>query len=288
MANPPSSDGPSKAPAVGQEPRRADTATGGPPTLGTPPRASAPAPVRAASELAEQLAGRFAEQMGKALGVDADGSETSLAFVDHYLSLARTEDRPPILSLLAAGAGAYFGKVVADNLGGTWIGDGKTPRRLRLLSNHQFIYFSPTDQALEAIVGAPLEPGDPRVPTEDPEFDSAFRLEPPPPEDPSTEEPKPIARLREDAAWMRERLGELAPVPDDQYVSLTCRFETLQLMILELLATKHQSEGRSPAELGVKAYLANARDLIVHAADLARPIRRASGELVEPELTTSA
>lgn len=202
---------------------------------------------RRALALVESLADRFREQIERALKVRLDGSSTSLAFVDHYLALARDEDREPIVSLLAAGAGAYFGELVRRELGGTWVGDGQDPRRLRLLVEPQFIHFSPVDQAYEAIAGHGLDADDPRV-APGPAFDSGFGLEPP-------------HHLQEgddegggDAQWLSERLAELPPVPEDEFHSLTCRFETLQLM-LELLAAKHADEGLPPRRLGLPDYV---------------------------------
>ncbi len=106
-----------------------------------------------ARALVDALARSFADQVSAALSVQLDGSTTSLAFVDHYLSLARDEEREPIVSLLAAGAGAYFGELIRRHMGGTWVGDGEQPRRLRLLLEPQFIHLSPVDQAYEAIAG---------------------------------------------------------------------------------------------------------------------------------------
>lgn len=199
---------------------------------------------RRALALVESLAGRFSEQVERALEVRLDGSITSLAFVDHYLSLARQEDREPIVSLLAAGAGAYFGELVRRELGGTWVGDGEDPRRLRLLIEPQFVYFSPVDQAYEAIAGEGLTGDDGRL-APGPAFDSAFGLEPPRVDD------DPGGG---DAHWLSERLAELPPVPEDEFHSLTCRFETLQLM-LELLAAKHAAEGVPPRRLGLPDYV---------------------------------
>lgn len=201
---------------------------------------------RRALVLVESLADRFRDQIERALKVRLDDSITSLAFVDHYLALARDEDREPIVSLLAAGAGAYFGELVRRELGGTWVGDGRDPRRLRLLVEPQFVHFSPVDQAYEAIAGHGLDADDPRV-APGPSFDSGFGLE-----------PHPLDGAHEeasgDAQWLSERLAELPPVPEDQFHSLTCRFETLQLM-LELLAAKHEDEGRPPRRLGLSDYV---------------------------------
>jgi hypothetical protein len=199
---------------------------------------------RRAIALVESLADRFREQVERALEVRLDGSVTSLAFVDHYLALARDEDREPIVSLLAAGAGAYFGELVRKALGGTWVGDGVDPRRLRLLVEPHFVYFSPVDQAYEAIAGRSLEHDDPRLPA-GPAFDSAFGLEPAREGD---------APGEGDAQWLSDRLAELPPVPEDEFHSLTCRFETLELM-LQLLSAKHADEGLPPRRLGVPDYV---------------------------------
>ncbi|MEM7160153.1 MAG: hypothetical protein AAF799_45365 [Myxococcota bacterium] len=203
-----------------------------------------------AEALVQALIRSFDEQVHRALEVRLDGSPTSMAFVDHYLSLARDEDREPIVSLVAAGAGAYFGELVRHQLGGTWVGDGKDPRRLRLLLDSQFIYFSPVDQAYEAIAGDTLAPDDPRI-APGPTFDTAFGLHPTPDDDDDdTETNQEI----DDARWLRERLAEIPPIPADHFHSLTCRLETLQLM-LELLAAKHAGEGRSPRHFGLADYV---------------------------------
>ncbi len=206
-----------------------------------------------AQRLVDTLVRAYREQIRRTLEVELDDSVTALAFVDHHLASARDEDREPILSLLASTAGAYYGELIRRHLGATWLGDGKDPRKLRLLLEPQFVFFSPVDQAYEAIAGAGIEPGDPRLPSSEPAFDPAFHLRPPRHEDDEDELADDTPET-EDASWLDERLSELAPVPEDQFHSLTCRFETLQLM-LELLAAKHASEGRSPRRLGVADYV---------------------------------
>ena len=223
---------------------------GAPPSIGTDvpgraPRAKGLETPRSAQDLVDELVGLYRDQVRRALSVELDDTKTALAFVDHHLSTASEEGRVPILSLLAASAGAYYGELVRRLVGGMWIGDGKDPRRLRMLMKHQFIYFSPIDQALEAIAGESLEPDDPRLAGAE-HFDPAFRLRPIPDPDEADED--------HDAVWLSARLSELPAVPESQFVSLTCRFETLELMH-EMLATKHASEGRSPVVLGVEDYL---------------------------------
>jgi len=197
--------------------------------------------------LVETLVHAFEEQVRRSLDVTLDGSVTSLAIVDHYLSLARDEDREPIVSLVAAGAGAYFGELLRREMGGTWVGDGHDPRRLRLLIEPHFVHLSPVDQAYEAIAGQSVEPDDPRV-APGPSFDATFSLHPSPEEDGPSEGPE------DDARWLEARLAELPPMPEDQFHSLTCRFETLQVM-LELLAAKHAEEGRASRSYGLADYV---------------------------------
>jgi hypothetical protein len=211
---------------------------------------AAPSGQAGAQALVETLVRAYREQMRRALGSELDDSVTALAFVDHHLSTARDEDREPILSLLASAAGAYYGEIVREHIGGTWVGDDKNPRRLRLLLEPQFVFFSPIDQAYEAILGCEIAPDDPRVPA-DPPFDSIFHLQP---SQDAEDDEDHEDDLPDDAQWLRERLAERPPLPEDQFYSLTCRFETLQLM-LELLATKHASEGRPPRMLAITDYL---------------------------------
>lgn len=208
--------------------------------------AEAGSAARATRALVDELVRAFREQVRRAIGVDLDGSVTSLAFVDHYLSLARSETREPILSLLAAGAGAYYGELVARELGATWIGDGADPRKLRLLLRHQFVHFCPVDQAFEAIIGTTLAADDPRAPA-GPALDASFH-------------PRPRTSDADDeAAWLEARLAELAPVPEDQFHSLTGRFETLQL-VLELLAGRQAAAGDEAREYAVDDYVAALAD----------------------------
>jgi hypothetical protein len=224
--------------------------------LGRAPRANAPrhdeaaaAPSEAphpseAQGIVDDLVRSFREQVRRALGVELDMTPTSLAFVDHHLTLAQAEEREAITTLVAAGAGAYYGELVREHVGATWIGAGDDPRRLRLLVTPQFMYFSPIDQAWQAIVCG----DEARSPLGSP-LDDAFHSYPT-----SARGGNGTDVLADDATWLEARLAELPPVPEDQFYTLTCRFETLQLM-LELLAAKHAAEGRAPRELGVVDYL---------------------------------
>ncbi len=198
--------------------------------------------------LVEQLADAFREQVRRALGVELEPElgPTALAYVDHYLGLLRDETREPILSLVAANAGAWFGELVRREIGASWIGDGSDPRRLRLLLEPQILHFSPVDIASEAIFSGSPEPGDPRLP-EGAVLDGAYHLR-----------KRPLAEFEHEQAdhdWILDRLAETPPVPEDQFFSLTGRFETLAL-ILELLASRELDRGREPTRYHLNDYIA--------------------------------
>ncbi len=196
----------------------------------------------------QTLARHFTEQIRRTPGLAGctlDTSATSLAFADYVVSLARDERHEPVLLSLASGAGAYYGEVVRNEIRGTWIGEPDDPRSLQLLLQPHFVHFSPIDQAFEAIFGATLAAADPRTPI-GPPLDTSFHVASLPRAD--------GGRADDDEGWLRERLSELRPIPEDQFYSLTGRFETLKLM-LELLSAKHASEGRSPRSYDVQDYL---------------------------------
>lgn len=228
----------------------------------------------AVTRLVGDLERRFKDGVTRSLRFDLDDSVTSLAIADHYLTQARSETREPILSLLAASAGAWFGELVRRHIGGVWLGDGSDPRSLRLLLTPAFVYFSPADLAFTAILGEDPAPSDPRVPAGLP-LDAGFHLdtgtalphrtraadpEDPPPDPPEADQPPPDPSRRphddgsDDATWIAARLAELAPVPEDQFYSLTGRYETLEL-ILELLAARREAAGFEPYEYRVEDYL---------------------------------
>lgn len=201
---------------------------------------SAPSP---AQGLASELAARFREQVQTALETELMDDPVALAFADHYLSMLRGEDRPAIVGLFAAQAGAWFGELVRREFGATWIGDSKEPRRLRLLLEPAFVHLSPVDLAYEAIFGGPAADDDARLP-DGAALDASFHLRKRAPEDAPS-----------DHAWVTERLAEFPPMAEDQFHSLTGRFETLQL-IVELLAERSRARGHAPHSYQLDDYVA--------------------------------
>ncbi len=223
-----------------------------------------------AQALVDQLAAAFREQVRRALKVELAADPIALAYVDVFLKRTmQDESREPIVSLVAANAGAWFGELVRREIGATWVGDGNDPRKLRLLLEPHFVHFSPIDLAYEVILAREVEPDDPSVP-EGAVIDGAFHLrkheqrrDPDADEseddeddedDESDESPADDDSLS-DHDWVMRRLAEAPPLPEDQYYSLTARYETL-LQILELLAARHAELGLEPTRYHLNDYVA--------------------------------
>jgi hypothetical protein len=230
----------------------------------------------AVKRLVSDLEHNFRDAVQRSMRFNLDGSVASLAIVDHYLEQARDEQRAPILALLAASAGAYFGELVRNHLGAQWIGDASDPRHLRLLLTPEFAYFSPptspsppssartpiptTRAAPPASRSTPRStcaapPARPRTRAErdDPDRSAARSSRGRRPHDRSlsilpTDDPS------DDASWIAARLGELSPVSADEFYSLTTRYETLEL-ILQMLASRRAQAGYEPYTYTIDDYL---------------------------------
>ncbi|WP_434427414.1 hypothetical protein [Nannocystis pusilla] len=111
--------------------------------------------------------------------------------------------------------------------GGTWVGRAGEPRGFRLLLGAAYLHFTPVALALSAILGR--EPDDEDV-------DCGLHLD-----IRGGNEPDGAS----DAAFIEERLMAVPPVPEDQFYTLTTRFETIAL-IVDLLAQRRAQGGSEP------------------------------------------
>ena len=95
----------------------------------------------------------------RALGVELDGSDTSLAFVDHYIDkTARAEAlKLDVLALIAPALGAYFGEVVIAKLGGHWLIEDADPNHWRVELTPAPLTFHPVGMAAEALRGGEVD-----------------------------------------------------------------------------------------------------------------------------------
>ena len=95
----------------------------------------------------------------RAVGVDLDDSEESLAYVDHYIaSTARAESlKPEVLALVAPALGAYFGQVAIARFGGKWVIEGDDPADWHVELAPAPLSFHPVGMAAEALRGEEVE-----------------------------------------------------------------------------------------------------------------------------------
>jgi hypothetical protein len=136
----------------------------------------------------------------RAVGVELDDSEESLAYVDHYIqSTARAEAlKPEVLALVAPALGAYLGQVALARFGGKWVVDGDDPAAWRIELAPAPLTFHPVGMAAEALRGDEVEG-----------YDASFTT-------------------REDLMGpLLEALESTPPVDEAYYYSLTGRLETL-------------------------------------------------------------
>jgi hypothetical protein len=155
------------------------------------------------------------EFVRRAVGMVLDGSDESLAVLDHYVAQV-PRDKPAIVGLVAPAVGAYFGEVVRRRFGGEWRLDGE-PAGWRLSLEGGALSFAPVGMAAAAVCRADVEG-----------YDAETAFAPP---------------YRED---IEAALEMAAPVTEEYFYSLTGRFEALQ-HVLDLLAGL-RARGRAPDE----------------------------------------
>jgi hypothetical protein len=158
-----------------------------------------------------------ADYVRRAVGLELDGSETSLAFLDHYAEQVRASEpmAPDVLALAAASLGAYFGEVVRGRLGGRWQLSA-VPAEWTLTLDAGPLTLHPVGMAAAALVGDEVAG-----------YDASFHTSP------------------ERAAPLEEALAAAPPVDEAYYYSFTGRLETL-VHAAELLAElEHLAKQRS-------------------------------------------
>ncbi len=157
----------------------------------------------------------------RALGVQLDDSETSLAFVDHYIESARAASlKDDVLALVAPALGAYLGQVAIGKFGGSWILPSDDPAEWRVELEPVPLRFWPVGMAAEALRSDEVEG-----------YDASFASSP---------------------ALMGDLLEALSRVPEVQpeyYYSLTGRLETLTHAV-EILAELKQQQAAKLAGKG--------------------------------------
>ena len=157
------------------------------------------------------------EFVRRAVGMVLDGSDESLAVLDHYVAQV-PRDKPAIVALVAPAVGAYFGEVVRRRYGGEWRLVGE-PAAWRLVLEGGALSIAPVGMAAAAVCRAEVEG-----------YDTEVAIDP--------------AR-REDVEAALERA---APVTEECFYSLTGRFEAIQHMLDLLAGLRARSRPADDAE----------------------------------------
>jgi hypothetical protein len=156
----------------------------------------------------------------RALNVELDGSEESLAFVDHYASGARESSlKDELLALVAPALGAYLGQVAIRKFGGRWVLESEDPAAWRVELEPVPLRFWPVGMAAEALRGDDVEG-----------YDASFASSP---------------ALMGD---LLEQLSRVPPVEHEYYYSLTGRLETLTHAVDILVELQKPKEEEDDAD----------------------------------------
>ena len=153
----------------------------------------------------------------RATAAELDGSDVSLAFVDHYLDKTRSagEIKDPVLALVAPAIGAYFGEVAIARFGGRWVLPSDEPStwsvELAPPDSGVWLQFYPVGMAAEALRHDDVEG-----------YDSSFNARP------------------ERMAQLGDLLAAAPPVDENYFYSLTGRFETLEHALEILVELERQ------------------------------------------------
>jgi hypothetical protein len=154
----------------------------------------------------------------RAVGVELDGSETSLAYVDHYIA-SQTAAAPlddAVVALVAPALGAYLGEVAIAKFGGHWVlPDPDDASSWRVELEPAELRFYPVGMAAEALRHGEVAG-----------FDASFSTRP------------------EWMAPLGEALAAVPPVEEDYYYSLTGRLETLAHALDVLVELQRRSRER--------------------------------------------
>jgi hypothetical protein len=147
-------------------------------------------------------------------GVALDGSEASLAFVDHYLeqTVAGKKIDDAVLALVAPALGAYLGEVAIARFGGRWALETADPATWRVELEPVELRFYPAGMAAEALRRD-------EVPGWDASFSTAPALMGP----------------------LADALAAAPPVDESYYYSLTGRLETLEHAVDVLTELKRRA-----------------------------------------------
>ncbi len=172
---------------------------------------STPAYIQPFLEAAQKYVQRALADAG-VKDIELDGSEASLAYVDHYVRIAgiaqssgiNEEKMESLIALVAPALAAYFGEIAIAKLGGHWetstgdAADQLEPLNWRIVLGSGGLSFSPVGMAAAALAEGDVDG-----------FDSSFTVR------------------RDLMEQLEEALSTAPPVDQAYYYSFTGRLETL-------------------------------------------------------------
>ena len=152
-------------------------------------------------EQVQELIDMAISSVSKVIGVAPDLTPDTLPITDQYIRQFPAEAPAEVRTLAISAAGCYFGEVVRRSLNGHWKLAGLSPDRWRVELKNCYLHFSPVGMVGEVLVGK-----------ESPEFDGSFDLPP------------------EHKERLKTRLSKTTQIGEDEYFSLSGRFDILQLV----------------------------------------------------------
>lgn len=163
----------------------------------------------------------------RAIGLRPDFTPDTLPLVDHYLLSAReaTAGRPEVLDLTAQALGAYFGEVVRRRLLGFWRVPSPNFHDWQLCGVASFVAFNPIGIGYEVLTLGTDHAGP----------SSSVRL------------------AQDDARGVADRLALLPEVSEEEYFSLSARYDMLEI-VFDAVRAFAESRGYGETHYGPEDY----------------------------------
>ena len=175
-----------------------------------------PTGVDEAPHIILELAASAFRMVKQTLKIDLDFTPDTLPLLDHHLQAARAEaaKSPELRQLLATSAGGYFGEVVRRHLPfARWHVDetdaAETGAGWRIEFGHVYLHFNPIGAAHEVLIGADA---------------SGWQAH--------------LEVLPADRSLLEQALSRMGEIAEDDYYTLSVRFEVLAQVVAALEAAQ--------------------------------------------------
>lgn len=170
-------------------------------------------PLPEVPEQVGELAGLCQRAVQRLLGVSLDFTPDTLSLLDHYVTMAAAEDRNKIeaLDLVAKTVGAYFGEVVRRQFTCWWHAPGDDISAWHLRFEDVYLMLSP--YAIACVALGLIEP--------DGVMEAGIVIE------------------EEELEEIAAHLAQHPPIPEDEFVLPSTRFDVLHIVIDQLKARAH-------------------------------------------------